>query len=190
MGQAQCYQSNEIPLSHMIRHKLIHQTVSRLLEDAGVLGPGFDVRLIAKKQGAIVVEEPNENDFSGFLYRSNDSAPVIGVNSNHAPPRKRFTIAHELGHHLLHPKSGVHLDQAIVQMRDARASAGVDDEEMEANRFAAELLMPRNFLEADLEALGPIHADDERAIASLARKYQVSPQAMAIRLSTLNLVWM
>lgn len=50
--------------------------------------------------------------------------------------------------------------------------------------------MPRNFLEADLEALGPIYADDERAIASLARKYRVSPQAMAIRLSTLNLVWM
>ena len=174
----------------MIRHKLIQQTVSTLLEEAGISEPGFDVKHIAKNQGAIVVEEPNENDFSGFLFRSSDSAPIIGVNSNHAPTRKRFTIAHELGHLLLHPKSGVHVDQAIVQMRDARASAGVDEDEMEANRFAAELLMPRNFLEADLEALGPIYADDERAIASLARKYRVSPQAMAIRLSTLNLVWM
>jgi Zn-dependent peptidase ImmA (M78 family) len=112
------------------------------------------------------------------------------VNKNHALSRKRFTIAHELGHLLLHTKSEVHLDQAIVKMRDARTSAGVDDEEMEANRFAAELLMPRSFLEADLEALGPIYADDERAIAKLARQYRVSPQAMAIRLSTLNLVWM
>src|SRR5258708_7744648 len=135
----------------MIRHKLIQQTVSRLLEEAGVPGPGFDVRLVAKKQGAIVIEEPNDADFSGFLYRASNTAPIIGVNKNHALSRKRFTIAHELGHLLLHTKNGVHLDQAIVQMRDARASAGLDDEEMEANRFAAELLMPRSFLEADLE---------------------------------------
>lgn len=75
-------------------------------------------------------------------------------------------------------------------MRDARTSAGVDDDEIEANRFAAELLMPRDFLEADLRALGPIYLDDERAIANLAKKYRVSPQAMAIRLSSLRLVWM
>jgi Zn-dependent peptidase ImmA (M78 family) len=190
MGPAQCYQSNEIPFLPMIRNKLIQQTVSTLLEEAGISEPGLDVKRIAENRGAIVVEEPNENDFSGFLFRSSDSSPIIGVNANHAPTRKRFTIAHELGHLLLHSKSGVHVDQAIVQMRDATASAGVDEDEMEANRFAAELLMPRSFLERDLEALGPIHADDERAIASLAKKYRVSPQAMAIRLSALKLVWM
>lgn len=174
----------------VIRHKLIQQTVASLLEQAGITSPGFDVRYLAEKKGAIVVEEPNDSDFSGFLFRSSDSPPVIGVNSNHAPNRKRFTIAHELGHLLLHSKSGVHVDQAIVMMRDSRASAGVDEDEIEANRFAAELLMPRDFVEADLEALGPIHADDERAIANLAKKYRVSPQAMAIRLSSLHLVWM
>ena len=84
----------------------------------------------------------------------------------------------------------MHVDQAIVMMRDARASTGVDEDEIEANRFAAELLIPRDFLEADLEALGPIYADDEKAIANLAKKYRVSPQAMAIRLSSFNLVWM
>lgn len=174
----------------MIRHKLIRQTVASLLEQDGITSPGFDVGRLAEKKGAIVVEEPSESDFSGFLFRSMDSPPVIGVNSNHAATRKRFTIAHELGHLLLHSKSGVHVDQAIVMMRDARTSAGVDDDEIEANRFAAELLMPRDFLEADLRALGPIYLDDERAIANLAKKYRVSPQAMAIRLSSLRLVWM
>lgn len=174
----------------MIRHKLIQQTVAALLDGNGITYPGFDVKYLAERRGAIVVEEPSENNFSGFLFRSPDSAPVIGVNSHHPPTRKRFTIAHELGHLLLHSKSGVHVDEAVVQMRDARASAGVDEEEMEANRFAAELLMPRSFLEEDLVALGTIFADDERAIASLAKRYKVSTQAMAIRLSVLNLIVM
>jgi Zn-dependent peptidase ImmA (M78 family) len=50
--------------------------------------------------------------------------------------------------------------------------------------------MPRSFLEADLSKMGPIFADDEKVIKELAKKYGVSAQAMAIRLSTLGLVWM
>lgn len=174
----------------MIRHKVIQQTVTMLLNEANISEPPVDVTSIAEMKGAIVVQESNDDDFSGFLFRASDSPPIIGVNSNHPLTRKRFTTAHELAHLLLHPKNGVHVDEAIVQMRDSRASAGVDEEEMEANRFAAELLMPRTFLEADLKSLGSIYADDERAIANLAKKYRVSPQAMAIRLSSLELVLM
>ena len=61
---------------------------------------------------------------------------------------------------------------------------------MNANRFAAELLMPQKFLEEDIQSMGRIHADDEEAIARLAKRYGVSKQAMAIRLSSLKLVWM
>jgi Zn-dependent peptidase ImmA (M78 family) len=174
----------------MIRRKLISDTVTSLLNAAGITHPAVDIKRLAQTQGAIVVEEPHDEQTSGFLFRTAGSPPVIGVNANHPPSRKRFTIAHELAHLLLHIKSGVHVDYAIVKMRDSRASEGTDEEEMEANRFAAEVLMPRGFLEADLAAHGPIFADDEKAIASLAKKYGVSPQAMAIRLSSLNLVWM
>ena len=174
----------------MIRHKLIQELASSLLNEAGVTSPGFDVKHIAHLRGAIVIEEPNDDDASGFLFRSTDSPPVIGVNSRHAPTRKRFTIAHEIGHLMLHPKTGVHFDRVVIQMRDANASAGVDREEIEANKFAAELLMPRQFLEADVASLGAVCADDETAIARLAKRYAVSPQAMAIRLNTLNLLLM
>lgn len=175
----------------MIRRKLIRQTVSSLLNEAGVSAPIVDVKAIAQMKGALVVEEPIEKaDFSGFLYRTSGSPPIIGVNSKHSLSRKRFTIAHELGHMLLHPTNGVHVDEAVIQMRDSRASEGTDEQEIESNRFAAELLMPREFLEADFQTMGAIHADDEDAMARLAKRYGVSPQAMAIRLSSLELVWM
>lgn len=75
-------------------------------------------------------------------------------------------------------------------MRDKRASEGVDADEMEANRFAAEILMPEPFLRADLKQYGPMATDDEKEIARLAKRYQVSAQAMAIRLTSLNLISM
>jgi Zn-dependent peptidase ImmA (M78 family) len=174
----------------VIRHKLIQQTVTNLLNEASVSAPPVDVTAIAESRGAIVVQEKNDDDFSGFLFRSSDSAPIIGVNSNHPLTRRRFTIAHELAHLLLHPKSGVHVDEGVFQMRDARTSTGIDEEEVEANRFAAELLMPRSLLENDISALGRIYLDDETAVAVLAKKYRVSSQSMAIRLSSLGLVGM
>lgn len=190
MGSKKCKQSKKDSALPVIRHKLIQQTVTTLLNECGVLDAPVNVTAIAESKGAIVVQEANEDDFSGFLFRSSDSAPIIGVNAKHPPTRRRFTIAHELAHLVLHPKSGVHVDEGVFQMRDARASAGTDEEEVEANRFAAELLMPRSFLEADIEALGSIYLDDEKTIANLAKRYRVSSQSMAIRLSSLGLVRM
>lgn len=175
----------------MIRRKLIASTVRQLLSEMDITHPPVDVRMIAERKGAIVVDEPLEDQsFSGFLYRRSDARPVIGTNSNHPITRKRFTIAHELAHMLIHPKTGVHLDQVVVQMRDSKSSMGMDEEEMEANRLAAELLMPESFLATDIAAMGTVHADDSQAIEILADKYEVSVQAMTIRLSALGLICM
>ncbi len=57
--------------------------------------------------------------------------------------------------------------------------------EIEANRFAAELLMPTRFLELDLNSMENI---DKRTVALLATKYIVSPEAMKIRLSQLGIL--
>jgi len=66
------------------------------------------------------------------------------------------------------------------RIRDGKSSKAVDPEEMEANRFAAELLMPTEFLVRDIEDLE--NFDPESVVALLARRYKVSPQAMRIRL--------
>lgn len=174
----------------MIRWKLIKETTNRLLQDAGITEPPVDIEALVSQQGALLTSAPSENDVSGFLLRTSGSAPVIGVNASHHLVRQRFTIAHELGHLLLHATTELHIDQVVLKMRDKRAGKDVDEDEMEANRFAAEILVPEKFLRTDLESLGPVNADDDDAISHLANRYKVSRQAMTIRLTSLGLIWM
>ena len=58
--------------------------------------------------------------------------------------------------------------------------------DQEANAFAMELLMPADWLRADIAKLGGIDIEDDAALAKLAKKYRVSPQVMAIRIGELR----
>ena len=57
--------------------------------------------------------------------------------------------------------------------------------EHEANQFAMEILMPREWLLADLKALGGIDLEDDVAVSKLAAKYKVSLQLMTLRVAEL-----
>ena len=72
-----------------------------------------------------------------------------------------------------------------VKLRNERSSDGTDTDEKEANQFAAELLMPVKMLEHDLSH-GGFSLVDEEAISRLAKKYQVSCQALTLRLANLG----
>jgi Zn-dependent peptidase ImmA (M78 family) len=112
--------------------------------------------------------------------------PCIAVNPAHHINRQRFTIAHELGHYFLHEGLEEHVEENFrVAWRSADSSKAINWIEIEANRFAAELLMPTRFLETDLNSLENI---DKRSVALLAIKYIVSPEAMKIRLSQLGIL--
>ena len=75
----------------------------------------------------------------------------------------------------------------IVHFRDGNSSTGYDPLEVEANQFATELLMPA---EKVRETFGeaPFDIDDNGALRKLATRFGVSPMAMAIRLSSLDLI--
>ena len=70
---------------------------------------------------------------------------------------------------------------------DRNIVLAVDDNEIEANQFAAELLMPHDLIRRDLKKL-PSDIEPETAVAQLARRYQVSIQAMTIRLNGLGVL--
>jgi Zn-dependent peptidase ImmA (M78 family) len=148
------------------------------------------VEQIAATLGIEVQYEPAEADLSGFLYRNRKrKTAIIGVNAIHHSNRQHFTVAHELGHFLLHDFDDVHVDRQFkVWLRNEESSQGVDVEEKEANLFAAELLMPASFLQEDVKQIGVVDLDDERALAKLARRYGVSTQAMTFRLAYLGYV--
>jgi Zn-dependent peptidase ImmA (M78 family) len=139
---------------------------------------------IAESLGAEIREFELDADVSGVLFRD-QGRKVIAVNRAHSQVRKRFTIAHEMGHLALHKGTEVHVDQGFrVNLRDSNSATAQDVEEIEANAFAANLLMPAQWLRSDLRG-STFDLENEEQISVLAERYQVSAQAMIVRLTSL-----
>lgn len=174
----------------MVRRKHIRTLVEKLLAEHRIRSAPVDVSDIASEMGVEVQENPAEDELSGFLYRDRKrNVAVIGVNASHSPARRNFTTAHELGHYLLHDFDDVHVDRQFkVWLRSEVSSQGTDEEEKEANLFAAELLMPAKFIERDVDEIGTIDLMDEEVLKDLAEKYGVSTQAMTFRLAYLGFI--
>lgn len=158
--------------------------VQQLLKKHDVLLPPIPVKSIAENLGVRVKSYDLGDNVSGVLVVK-QGIGTIGVNEKDPPVRKRFTIAHELGHYILHQKkSDLFIDKKYkVHFRDSKSTTGEYQNEREANAFAAALLMPQNMLIADLERY---EISDDKAVSNLARKYKVSELAMSIRISNLN----
>jgi len=170
------------------RCALARRKASELLQRCDVLRAPVPVESLARSLNAIVRYEPFQGDLSGMIHRTSSGETIIGVNSLHSITRQRFTIGHELGHLVLHA-SNLHVDEAsLIGLRDHSSGLAQDPHEVEANQFAAELLMPENLLRIELKTLPP-SLDPEEHSSFLAKRFRVSPQAMAIRLSRLDLVY-
>ena len=106
---------------------------------------------------------------------------VIRVNRNEARERQRFTIAHELAHFLLH-RHVIDASPNGITDNVLYRSGAPEQIEFEANRLAAEIVMPMKLIEAKLKTnFGGIVT--EATIESLADSFEVSKAAMEIRLS-------
>lgn len=163
-----------------------HELASRVLHEHGVQQPPVDVLALARDQGIRVVFEELEDKISGMLVQTGRET-VIGVNARHHENRQRFTLAHELAHAHLHPNSPtVYVDGMMVHFR-GEEERGPSPIEVEANAFAAALLMPAPFLREDLHNRA-IDMFDETAVKRLAQRYKVSVQALTIRLMELGLL--
>ncbi|MBW7916342.1 MAG: ImmA/IrrE family metallo-endopeptidase [Trueperaceae bacterium] len=140
-----------------------------------------DPKRVAARLGVHVIEAPSTpEDLAGALIVRNSAATIL-YNGGHPDTRQRFTIAHELGHLMMHTRA----DQDQVLFRDDRSSKGTNPREIQANAFAAALLIP----EDDISKLvkEPITALHSEELDSLARKFNVSSQAMSYRLQNLGL---
>jgi hypothetical protein len=166
-----------------------------ILKREGVTAPSVPVEKIARRHARIVPQELPAG-ISGMLVplppNPSQKSWAIVVNRSHAIVRRRFTIAHELGHLLLHRYSQPHADAAFkVRFRDGNSSLGSIREEIEANQFAAELLMPEALLVIYLSEIGLVYGGDEidddqlEQIARLATKFGVSAQSLSFRIANL-----
>jgi Zn-dependent peptidase ImmA (M78 family) len=160
----------------------------RLLAETGQATTApVDIEAVARHLGAQVVEEKLDRSVSGMLYRDGEHV-IIGVNSAHVDRRRRFTVAHEVGHLVLHKGRPLVLDHVRVNFRDTNSSTASDLEEIQANAFAAEVLMPRDQVIAAAKKLLDDRTITEAAtIEYLAQGFDVSDQAMEYRLINLGL---
>lgn len=172
------------------KRQKIRMRVTELLAQEAVAAPPVPVNRIAKALGIQLRFSPLDEQLSGMIY-IRDGVPIVGVNSLHHPHRQRFTVAHECGHFLLHEAeiaNEVHVDKEFsMLMRNSVSTTGSDEMEIEANFFAAELLMPATLITEELEG-APIDIDEEAAIDALAKLFKVSQSAMRVRLGNL-LAW-
>jgi Zn-dependent peptidase ImmA (M78 family) len=160
------------PLHHEEVPGLNHATASALLGRWGVRWTD--------------IPQPDPS-LAGFIY-ANTRSGYIFVRRGDGLPRRRFTAAHELGHHRLHLAVGSEMIQADVQV----AETGSDDlatMERQANRFAAELLMPEGVCRVLLERCSIRYGTTPRFLVHhLAGALLVSREAVAWRLYGLGLI--
>lgn len=165
----------------------IEQKAERILSEAGVKSNPIAVERIAKQLGLEIQDFNFGSEISGVLV-VREGRGTIGVNADHHLVRRRFTIAHEIGHFVLHHDvSQLFIDhrKPSVFLRDTNSSTGERRQEIEANAFAAALLMPRNMVSTVSKGLGLDVFDDEALIA-LSDAFGVSTQAISLRLAKLG----
>jgi Zn-dependent peptidase ImmA (M78 family) len=168
----------------LIRFQITPQMVARAaLRDAGVVDElPVDLKKIARHHGITLTEKSAEElgTLSGRVTLHPDGRGEIEYRASDPPVRQRFTIAHEIGHLLLR-----HVEQGGEAMRDDSKSfsrKSYDPKEAEANRFAAEILMPADTVRFMIE-----QSPNPPTLKSMARRFEVSELAMQYRLK--NLGW-
>lgn len=141
----------------------------KLLKDARVINPAVQINQVlptVKQSFDLTVKGVDDAVFSGkgdAITQTRGSSVFILFNNARATVRKRFSVAHEIGHLYLghlHGNSGSELD----------ASSNNFDE-VEANEFAAHLLIPPEMLRKDVKA-------GIKDVAELIKRYEVSEEAM------------
>lgn len=143
-------------------------------------GPGQDIEPIVKRLGGQIVygDLVDDESDSGSI-RIENGKFVINIPLNTSPLRDRFTIAHELGHFVLHYLvQNKKRSKKITHMRAQRY--GSDQTEYEANWFAAAFLMPG-------DTYREVHKEFGGDLLRVAEYFKVSPSAASVRAKSLSL---
>ncbi len=140
----------------------------------------------------------SKNDyFSGSIQKLDDDSYEIIVNKEHTIERQRFTVAHEIGHFLLHKddidERAEHIvqdfsDTYVLRSVGRKSSNSLDaKKELEANEFAARLLMPKNKVMEQLKQLTQFNHEYtlEDYSRLLSTYFIVSKEAMKIRINNI-----
>lgn len=156
------------------RISFARQVARKVLKDCGIQKPPVDIQQILSKLGYTYLEVPTFSDEVDALFLEKNGEQYATVNANHHPHRKRFSLAHELGHirmgHALeYYDDFFSLDEPPTKKRHSEKEKFF---EVEANAFAGELLVPLELLKVEFKSTQDI--DD------LAKIFFVSTHVISI----------
>ena len=124
------------------------------------------------------------NDFDASITTDDSNNFVIKYATWKSDSRILFSISHELGHLFLHLlKKGGCLNSSTILHRDSSSSI----KELEANEFAAALLMPRDLFISECQKEAEKNPYNEIDINTISSAFNVSTQAATVRGNLLNL---
>ena len=158
--------------------------VKAVLRQHGLYSLPVDPVQLANRLGVTVKNAKFSDDsLAGLIARRGDHTQIL-VEQADPPYRKRFSIAHELGHHFLHlSEDGEIVDKRADMFRQKEPSSGQFTgerlREIQANWFAAALLMPEEFVREEWTK--------NPSIAHMAQVFNVSEEAMGYRVDSLDL---
>lgn len=166
----------------------IDKRAEAFVEQYGIRACPVDIVELCNRVGIKVFEEYLPEEVSGYIlireenFEKYGTNKVIVVNLLDGPMRRRFTIAHELAHHVLH-NSGA---SAYFAHRDAGQNSRMENE---ANAFAANILMPKALVLEELNRLRKTWGGDiplMMKISQVARTFAVPESAAEVRMNALG----
>jgi hypothetical protein len=147
------------------------EIVGRFMREAPV-----DVEGLARELGLSVVREMLPDQVSGKIACDNGGACAVTINAGHPGTRQRFTLAHEIAHFILHRDL---IGDGVVDNARYRSVGLSDYIERQANRYAADILMPSKLV---IEK----YRGGLRGAAQFAQEFGVSTAVAEIRLKELG----
>lgn len=170
----------------------IEHSASRLLNKLGIENAPIPIKKIIRELNIKLNSFDLGDDVSGVLVIENNS-PRIGYNPSESNVRQRFTLAHELGHYILHcdkKQNGLFVDSTKVMFRRQGSTPLELRQERQANAFAAAILMPENLVKKEYEALNKRkdYLTDDTIVKKLSSIFKVSEIAMTYRLMNLEYI--
>lgn len=156
------------------------EEAQKLLQSIGVEDlSATSIELLISWLDAILIKEPLQNSDGRIIQGKTKS--IIKINSTLARTRQQFAIAHEIGHLIMHKGINIHNENSstLNWFQNIEKSFKAGEQELEANEFAVELLMPAKvfYEEAKGKPFSP------SLLKKLSTRFQTSISSVALRYS-------
>lgn len=159
-----------------VRNHFVRQMARKILAESKIKAPPVDLLQILSSHGIAYEEVDDFPDTVDALFIEDNGRVYAAVNASQHLHRRRFSLAHELGHYFLHrngmPEDPITIDDPPAG-EDEMGSPTKSPAEIEADLFAGELLVPLEMLKAHLN----------KGIPELSKLFIVSDQVISIAIS-------